>query len=36
MLSALAIALAIGVFYVGIYPTHLLEAAQAAGTLLFT
>jgi NADH-quinone oxidoreductase subunit N len=36
VLSALAIALAIGVFYVGIYPTHLLEAAQAAGTLLFT
>jgi NADH-quinone oxidoreductase subunit N len=36
ILSGLAIALAIGVFYVGIYPTHLFEAAQAAGSLLFT
>jgi NADH-quinone oxidoreductase subunit N len=29
-------ALAIAVFYVGIYPRHLFEAAQAAGSILFT
>ena len=33
--SGLTVALVIGVFYVGIYPRHLLEAAQEATKLLF-
>jgi NADH-quinone oxidoreductase subunit N len=33
--SGLTVALAAGVFYVGIYPRHLLEAAQEATKLLF-
>ncbi len=36
LLSGTTAALAVGVFYVGLYPRHLFEAAQAAGNLLFT
>jgi NADH-quinone oxidoreductase subunit N len=35
LLNGLAVALVVGVFYVGIYPTHLYEAAQEATKLLF-
>jgi NADH-quinone oxidoreductase subunit N len=35
LLNGLAVALLIGVFYVGIYPRHLFEAAQEATKLLF-
>jgi NADH-quinone oxidoreductase subunit N len=35
LMAALTVALVVGVFYVGIYPTHLFEAAQEATNLLF-
>ena len=35
MISGLTVALVIGVFYVGIFPRHLLEAAEEATKLLF-
>ena len=35
LLSVLAVALVAGVFYVGIYPRHLLEVAEEATKLLF-
>ncbi len=35
LVSGLAVALVAGVFYVGIYPRHLLEAAEEATKLLF-
>jgi len=34
-LYCLAVVLTVGVFYVGIFPRHLLEAAQEATKLLF-
>ncbi len=36
LLNGLAATLAVGVFYVGIFPRHLLEAAQEATKLLFS
>lgn len=35
MISGLTVALVVGVFYVGIFPRHLLEAAEEATKLLF-
>ncbi len=35
VLNGLTLALVVGVFYVGIYPRHLFEAAQEATKLLF-
>jgi NADH:ubiquinone oxidoreductase subunit 2 (subunit N) len=35
VMQGLAVALMLGVFYVGIYPTHLFEAANNAATFLF-
>jgi NADH-quinone oxidoreductase subunit N len=35
LLNGMAAALVIGVFYVGLYPRHLFEAAQEATKLLF-
>jgi len=35
LVSGLTVLLMIGVFYVGLYPRHLFEAAQEATKLLF-
>ena len=35
MISGLTVALVVGVFYVGIFPRHLLEVAEEATKLLF-
>ncbi len=35
MVTGLTVALAIGVFYVGIFPRHLYEVAEEATNLLF-
>jgi NADH-quinone oxidoreductase subunit N len=36
LVNGLTVALVVGVFYVGIFPRHLFEAAQGAASLLFT
>jgi len=35
LVNGLTVALTVGVFYVGIFPRHLFEAAQEATKLLF-
>jgi NADH-quinone oxidoreductase subunit N len=35
LVSGLTTVLAVGVFYVGLFPRHLFEAAQAAANMLF-
>ncbi len=35
LVTGLALALTVGIFYVGVYPRHLLEAAEEATKLLF-
>jgi NADH:ubiquinone oxidoreductase subunit 2 (subunit N) len=35
LVNGLTVALVVGVFYVGIFPRHLLEAAEEATKLLF-